>query len=395
MSLPSPPPDLDLSESRVSEIQGVLLSTWILALIAVVLRVVARRLKGNPLWIEDYLVFVSLIAAAVHVFVSVCYMAPNGTGKHVWAAPPEATKVWATGLFISEIVYTITLATVKWSTLAFYWRIFSANQSIRIPIWTLGGIVLVWAIAVLIVTVLQCQPLSSFWLRFDPVNPPAPGSFTCDVDLNAFFNGNSIPNIVTDALVVLLPAPYILRLQLSAVHRVALTGIFSLGIFVTVISVVRLVNILDVDLASPDVTWNFVGAVVWTNTEANGAIVACCLPSLRPVLSLALRGTVRSTAPSAERKMGSSTGGEAGRHARGLSASRLAGASRHASASKMGGARVDDERPFARLEDQVSCAYTDDAGSGHELADLPRGRSILVTKTLKLESSVNSVDDGP
>jgi hypothetical protein len=45
-------------------------------------------------------------------------------------------------------MYTITLATVKWSTLAFYWRIFSANKSIKIPIWTLAGVVAAWSIAV-------------------------------------------------------------------------------------------------------------------------------------------------------------------------------------------------------------------------------------------------------
>jgi hypothetical protein len=73
---------------------------------------------------------------------------PHGTGKHVWVAPPEAVKVWAIGLFISEIVYTLTLVTVKFSTLAFYWRIFGSSTSIRIPIWSLLGVVAAWGIAV-------------------------------------------------------------------------------------------------------------------------------------------------------------------------------------------------------------------------------------------------------
>ena len=75
-------------------------------------------------------------------------MIPHGTGKHIWVAPVTAPKAWAIGLFIGEIVYTLTLTTVKWSTLAFYWRIFSANTTIRIPIWSLFGIVTAWGIAV-------------------------------------------------------------------------------------------------------------------------------------------------------------------------------------------------------------------------------------------------------
>ncbi|KAM0332420.1 hypothetical protein ACHAQA_002700 [Verticillium albo-atrum] len=296
-------------------------------------------------------------------------------------------------LFISEIVYTITLATVKWSTLAFYWRIFSANNSIKIPIWSLAGIVAAWAVTVLIVTFLQCRPLPSFWMRFDPVNPSVPGEFTCDVDLNSFFNGNSIPNIITDGLVVLLPVPYILKLQLSTIHKLAITGIFSLGIFVTAISIVRLVNILDVDLTSPDVTWNFVGAIVWTNTEANCAIIACCLPSLRPILNLALRGTIKSTAQTNERTPGS-TGDRY--HPHGKSTSRLAQGSYGASASSTTASKgvlpVDDERPFVRLDHRSSCTYTDDSGSGHELADLPQGENIVVTKSSRFENSVKRLD---
>lgn len=73
---------------------------------------------------------------------------PHGTGKHVWTGPPDAVYAWSLGLFVSEVAYTLTLATVKWSTLALYWRIFSANRGIRIPIWVLTGVVGAWAIAV-------------------------------------------------------------------------------------------------------------------------------------------------------------------------------------------------------------------------------------------------------
>jgi hypothetical protein len=68
MALPPPPSDLDLNETRVPEIFGALISTWALAAIVVVLRIVARRLKGNPLWIEDWLVLVSLVFSPTSPF---------------------------------------------------------------------------------------------------------------------------------------------------------------------------------------------------------------------------------------------------------------------------------------------------------------------------------------
>lgn len=74
-------------------------------------------------------------------------MVDHGFGKHIWVGPAEGSMVRAIGLFVAEITYTCALATVKWSILAFYWRIFS-QTSIRIPIWILSAAVVCWAIAV-------------------------------------------------------------------------------------------------------------------------------------------------------------------------------------------------------------------------------------------------------
>jgi hypothetical protein len=53
--------------------------------------------------------------------------------------------------------------------------------------------------------------------------------YTCGVDDNKFFNGNSIPNIITDALVVILPIPYVWKLQLATPQKLAIVFIFALG----------------------------------------------------------------------------------------------------------------------------------------------------------------------
>ena len=76
-------------------------------------------------------------------------------------------------------------------------------------------------------TVLQCQPVSDFWDRFSPT---ATGPFRCGVNVNQFFDGNSIPNIVTDAALLVLPMPFIWQLHLPRAQKVALTSVFILGI---------------------------------------------------------------------------------------------------------------------------------------------------------------------
>ena len=124
--------------------------------------------------------------------------------------------------------------------------------------------------------------MSGFWNR-----QQAP---VCRVDDYKFFLGNAIPNILTDVFLMALPLPYIWRLNRPTSQKVALGGIFVLGgLFVIlctqnqltlanlgsviIVSIVRLVALVDVDLHSPDLDWNFAPIGVWTETESNIAIV--------------------------------------------------------------------------------------------------------------------------
>ncbi|KAK8015205.1 hypothetical protein PG990_008501 [Apiospora arundinis] len=376
MALPPSPPGLDLTENKVADINGTLVGIFSLATVTVALRMFSRRLNRNPIWAEDWFAIVGWVsssgeigraagqsAAMLTLTTDGTGLVPNGTGRHVWAAPPIAVKAWAIGLFISEICYTITIASIKWSTLCFYWRIFNTRTSIRIPIWTLASIVGMWATAVILVTILQCTPIRAFWQRYDPFNPMSPDEFFCGVQLNPFFNGNSIPNIITDGLIVLLPLPYVWQLQLRRPQRIAVAGIFALGAFVTTVSIIRLRLITAVDLLSADITWNFNDTIIWTNIETNTAIICACLPALKPLLNLALKGTLKSSSndPSKSAGYGYNNNNKSGSKSHTTAATGTFSSARATRAPKIGvhiskGSLVsdDDDRPFARLDESDS-----------------------------------------
>ena len=73
----------------------------------------------------------------------------------------------------------------------------------------------------MLVTIFQCNPISGFWNR----NLPA----RCDVKQTYFCLGTAIPNIVTDVALLVLPIPYIWRIQRPTSQKIALAGIFMLG----------------------------------------------------------------------------------------------------------------------------------------------------------------------
>ena len=70
-------------------------------------------------------------------------------GQKIDLENPYQIVAFAKGLFISEICWTFVIWTVKYSILAFYWRLFSANRrSIQVIIWILAGVVMAWGVAV-------------------------------------------------------------------------------------------------------------------------------------------------------------------------------------------------------------------------------------------------------
>ena len=79
-----------------------------------------------------------------------------------------------------------------------------------------------------LVTIFQCRPVSGFWTRF-ATPQPKPGSITCGVNDNHFFDGNSVPNIVTDGLLLVLPVPFIWQLNLPRAQKIGVSSAFLLG----------------------------------------------------------------------------------------------------------------------------------------------------------------------
>lgn len=183
--LPPPPPGLDIHASRQSTLYAAGITTEVLALVTVILRLWCRKITKSGYRLDDWLI----VAAAVSMFrrfwlyspklthvkvLSVGYMTDTmiseysspvrscrlprnadrfgrkvvkkGGGLHLWVQRPNFVTDFFRGLFISEILYFLLLCTVKFSILAFYRRIFITT--IMIPVYILASLVLAWGIAV-------------------------------------------------------------------------------------------------------------------------------------------------------------------------------------------------------------------------------------------------------
>jgi hypothetical protein len=136
----------------VLTIEGSVGVTWALATIALVLRFVCRRISHIGFWWDDYLMIPAYIATSIVSWIGWVYMIPNGFGRHIYIQRPEnilnVVEAFLKSLFIVEVCYTAAVAFAKYSILAFYWRIFKPNRSVRLAIYFLTGIMTCWALAV-------------------------------------------------------------------------------------------------------------------------------------------------------------------------------------------------------------------------------------------------------
>ena len=70
MGMPPPPEGLDLTESQVPRMVGVNISTFVVALIALILRFVCRKITRMPIWWDDWLMIPAWLGSLVILITS-------------------------------------------------------------------------------------------------------------------------------------------------------------------------------------------------------------------------------------------------------------------------------------------------------------------------------------
>lgn len=142
-----------------------------------------------------------------------------GYGAHIKQLS-SANRDMALKLFyIAQTPYKVTICCNKVSVLIFYLRIFP-TRSFRIACFAVMAIIVGWSLGAIFATIFQCIPIAASW------NKSITGN--C-VNSDATWVSYAVINIVTDAMVLALPIPLIIKLHLSLRDRLLLCGIFLMG----------------------------------------------------------------------------------------------------------------------------------------------------------------------
>ncbi|KAF4978639.1 hypothetical protein FZEAL_5042 [Fusarium zealandicum] len=269
-SLPSSRP---FTPSRVSAMAGLqpniyaaVSITWCAAIIALILRLKARRMTKMRLWFDDYLAVTALSLTAIE---------DEAVADHV----REKSRLL---LWISELFYASSIAASKLAILSFYWRVFKYT-SIRMALLVLLGTTSVWITVRTFLVIFHCIPVQAYW---DKTIPNA----RCVLNEATFFFVTILIHCLMDCIILILPIIEVMKMHLPLSQKLAVVGLFTSGAIVCVASVFVLIQSINFNPRTREMPREMAANMMWAAVEINMAVFSACLPMLRPIFRKLIPG---------------------------------------------------------------------------------------------------------
>lgn len=164
-------------------------------------------------------------------------------------------------------MYGPTAYLTKLSILWIMTRVFNPYRKAVIFIYVFLGTMLAYYIPAVIVKIRICKPITTFW------DPSGTKGGSC-LDQTAIILADAVVSVVSDLIVLILPLPLTLSLQMSWQRKMRVMGILCAGGLAVASSIVRLVLIVVIG-QSKDATMSF------TRISMFGLVIHSFHPSFR------------------------------------------------------------------------------------------------------------------
>ncbi|KAF2748639.1 hypothetical protein M011DRAFT_332907 [Sporormia fimetaria CBS 119925] len=191
--------------------------------------------------------------------------------------------------FIYRMTYTVALLFVKLSILFFY-RTFASSVKLRRFIYGTMAILILYTFGATLASFFQCENPSDSWSvtfyigQFDRMKDKSKAKPKC-YNPTKLWVATAAVNLFSDVVILLLPIPTLLSLRVPINKRLALIGIFSIGIMAIVASCVRMwVMALWGESAQNSAQFG-PDLLLWGQVETNSGIISASIPFLRLIFS--------------------------------------------------------------------------------------------------------------
>lgn len=144
----------------------------------------------------------------------------------------------------NQLLYNPILALVKASIILFLWRLDDRRKSVRRSLVSFFVLNTGLAIATFVADLCQCTPVSYYWNHYHTDTYDENGQVihragTCIQQVNFFLITAGL-SVLTDILIMIIPAAMIWGLKMRKSQKIAVWAIMSLGWVVAIIGAVRI-----------------------------------------------------------------------------------------------------------------------------------------------------------
>ncbi|KAI1654359.1 hypothetical protein F4813DRAFT_399074 [Daldinia decipiens] len=241
---------------------------FIISLVAVGLRFHSRRLTNGVGW-DDGFILIAVVLEIALFAVSVYLW----NGGYYLVSPDRIDRSILCVLLVFESLYLSSMGFTKLSAIYLYMRIF-IHKSFRVLCLVVGSIIVLLYISVYVQLFTLSEVAADLW--GNPV-------FGHVLDNKKVDIGNAVFNVITNAIVLILPIRPIWTLKMRVRSKINLTILFGLGLCVTVVSCIRIAALLRADKYITATVVSYGSRDMHLRVlEPELAIFSLCLPVLRP-----------------------------------------------------------------------------------------------------------------
>ncbi|RYP79007.1 hypothetical protein DL769_003080 [Monosporascus sp. CRB-8-3] len=175
-------------------------------------------------------------------------------GVHAWEMSLDRYNESSLLVLITTLNYIPTTILSKLTLCSFYFRL-SPSSLYRYSVYFTGFVCTSSLIGIWFSVLFACKPIAAAWdLRL------ADGA-TC-INRPPVYITQAAFGCVTDLMLLVLPVPTVVGLQMSTRQKVGLLGLFAIGSITLITSIVRLVLLLP-SIANPDQSWALAEGCLW------------------------------------------------------------------------------------------------------------------------------------
>ncbi|MCJ1469151.1 hypothetical protein MMC07_007784 [Pseudocyphellaria aurata] len=279
--LTAPLDEAYLQEYNGHKLIAASVALMVLEILFVGLRFLSRRLSKTAMGLDDWLIGPSFVFCVGLTVASIYFVQYAGAGRHVefWVeTDPGIMILWGKTRFVVEYVYTAAFTFPRLSILAMYMRIFT-TRGYRIAVYTLALTLILLYITTIFLSSLKCLPLAYAW------DKTIPGG-RC-IDITSGYLWITFPNVLIDTAILILPLPVIWHLHVSTMQKIGLIVTFLTGGIGLIASIIRFIIFANSNSEEiSDGTWITTDLMILTCLEPGVYLMAACLPTYRPLVSL-------------------------------------------------------------------------------------------------------------